>query len=288
MKNLKLSILFLLLLVFTISIHHLKAYPQALNQGKLKEILTECGDYCEKLSHLVLYFVCREEITERINLSQPKALGEFSLQDPKKIRKSTQFPGMDRNVYIYDYQVIRRKNEIKEQRILLEENGQEKNEQNAPLKTKRFKHVYMVFGPIGLLSEDNQQIYDYRIIKQTNLDGEEVFVIEATPESDVESEKLFGKIWIKKSDYSILKIEWNQTSLGNYKEIEKIASNLNAIPQITLMTEFDFENNKIRFPSKFSLEEEYIRKEGGRYKKSELIVCYKDYKFFTVETEVKH
>ena len=67
-----------------------------------------------------------------------------------------------------------------------------------------------------------------------------------------------------------------------------MASNLNAIPQITFMTEFDFEKNKIRFPSKFLLEEEYIRPEGGRYKKSEIIVRYKDYKFFTVETEVKH
>jgi hypothetical protein len=49
-----------------------------------------------------------------------------------------------------------------------------------------------------------------------------------------------------------------------------------------------FEKNKIRFPSKFSLEEEYIKSEGGRYKKSEMIVFYDDYKFFTVETEVKH
>ena len=39
---------------------------------------------------------------------------------------------------------------------------------------------------------------------------------------------------------------------------------------------------------KYSIEEEYIKPEGGRYKKSEIIVLYKDYKFFTVETEVKH
>ena len=288
MKNLKLSVLFFLLVIFTISIHYLKGHPQALSQGKLEEILTECGDYCEKLSHLVLYFVCREEITERINPTDPKALGQFSPDDPKRIRKKAQSHLFQKSVYIYDYQVIRRKNESKEKRTLLEENGQEKNEPNVPLKTKRFKHTYMVFGPIGLLSKYNQQFYDYRVIKQTKLNDEEVFVIEAVPKSDVESEKLFGKIWIKRSDYSILKIEWNQTSLENYGEIEKFASNLNAIPQITLMTEFDFEKNNIRFPSKFSLEEEYIRKEGGRYLKSELIVRYKDYKFFTVETEVRH
>jgi len=288
LKNQKLKILLIVLIITMIPIYRLRAQPQSVDQEQVKKILKKCADYCEKLSHLVLYFVCREEITERIDHSELKAIGQFSSDDPKKIRKNAQFPALDKNVYIYDYQLIRRENETKEQRILLEENGQEKNEQNAPLKTRRFKHIYMVFGPIGLLSKYNQQFYDYKIVKETKFKGEEVFIIEAAPKSDIKPDKLSGKIWIRKSDFCVLKIEWNQTSVGNYKEIEKIAISLNAIPQITFMTEFDFEKNKIRFPSKFLLEEEYIRPEGGRYKKSEIIVRYKDYKFFTVETEVKH
>jgi len=288
MKSSKICVSVIFLIVFAIPIDGLRASSQSVNQEEVEKILEECADYCEKLSHLVLYFVCREEITERIDHSELKALGQFSSDDPKRIRKNTQFPALDKNVYIYDYQLIRRENETKEQRILLEENGQEKNEQNAPLKTRRFKHIYMVFGPIGLLSKYNQQFYDYRIVKETKFSGEPVYIIEAAPKSNIKSNKLSGKIWARKSDFCVLKIEWNQTSVENYKEIEKIASNLNAIPQITFMTEFDFEKNKIRFPSKFLLEEEYIRPEGGRYKKSEIIVRYKDYKFFTVETEVKH
>jgi hypothetical protein len=288
MKSSKILISVLFLIVFTIPIHGLRANSQSVNQEEVKKILEECADYCEKLSHLVLYFVCREEITERIDHSEPKAIGQFSTDDPKRIRKNAQFPGLEKSVYIYDYQLIRRDNKTKEKRILLKENGQKKNEQNAPLKTRRFKHIYMVFGPIGLLSKYNQQFYDYKIVEETKFNGEEVFVIEAAPKSDIKSDKLFGKIWLRRSDFCILKIEWNQTSVGNYKEIEKIASNLNAIPQITFITEFDFEKNKIRFPSKYLLEEEYIKAEGGRYKKSEIIVLYKDYKFFTVETEVKH
>lgn len=288
MKSRKPTCLLIVLIIFTIPIHRLRAQPQSVNQEEVKKILEECADYCEKLSHLVLYFVCREEITERIDHSDPKAIWQFSSDDPKRIRKKAQFPVFEKSVYIYDYQLIRRDNKTSEKRILLEENGQEKNEQNAPLKTRRFKHIYMVFGPIGLLSKYNQQFYDYRIVAETKFNGEEVFIIEAAPKSNVKSDKLSGKIWISRSDFCVLKIEWNQTSVGHYKEIEKIANSLNAIPQITFITEYDFEKHKIRFPSKYSLEEEYLKPEGGRYKKSELIVLYKDYKFFTVETEVRH
>ncbi len=288
MENQKSTILLIVLIICTLPSHRLIARPQSVNQEEVEKVLKECADYCEKLSHLVLYFVCREEITERIDHSEPKAIGQFSSDDPKRIQKKTQFPLFEKSVYIYDYQLIRRDNKTREKRILLEENGQEKNEQNAPLKTRRFKHIYMIFGPIGLLSKNNQQFYDYKIVKETKFNGEEVFIIEATPKSNAKPDKLFGKIWIRRSDFSVLKIEWNQTSVGNYKEIEKIARNLNTIPQITFITEYDFEKNKIRFPSKYSIEEEYIKPEGGRYKKSEIIVLYKDYKFFTVETEVKH
>ena len=125
MKSSKICVSVIFLIVFAIPIDGLRASSQSVNQEEVEKILEECADYCEKLSHLVLYFVCREEITERIDHSEPKAIGQFSSDDPKRIRKNTQFPALDKNVYIYDYQLIRRENETKEQRILLEENGQQ-------------------------------------------------------------------------------------------------------------------------------------------------------------------
>ena len=56
-------------------------------------------------------------------------------------------------------------------------------------------------------------------------------------------------------------------------------------------SEYRFEKNGIRFPSKYTVKEHYIR--PNEYKtgmeklaKSEIEVNYKDYKFFVVETEV--
>jgi len=258
------------------------------DQKDLDQILEKCADYCEKLSNLVLYFVCREEITEQIHNYNPVAIGHFSETDLKRITKKGQNLPIEKNVYIYDYQVIRKENRTKERRILLEENGQEKNEKNAPLKTKRFEHEYMIFGPIGLLSKHQQQLHDYKFVKETRFKGEKVIVIEATPKSNFKLDKPFGKIWVRKSDFSILKIEWNPTSVKNYKKIEENAKKLNAMPQITFYSEFSFEKSGIRFPSKYSLKEEYINPKWGKFKKSEITVLYKDYKFFTVDTEVKY
>lgn len=287
MKNQRILISVLILIVFTIQIYSLRANSNSTNQAELDVILEKCADYCERLSHLVLYFVCQEEVTERISNYDPVAIGHFSKADPKRIKKKDQDPPFEKYVYIYDYQLIRKENKTRERRILLKANGQEKNEQDALLKTRRFKHIYMIFGPMGLLSKYHQQLHDYKLVKKTRFKGEEAFVIEATPKLNVKLDKLFGKIWVRKSDFSVLKIEWNQTSVGNYKKIEEYARKLNAIPQITFITEYAFEKNGIRFPSKYSLKEEYTNTSWGKFRKSEITVLYKDYKFFTVETEVK-
>ena len=48
--------------------------------------------------------------------------------------------------------MIKKGKDIKESRILIEENGEERYEKNAPLKTKRFYSLKSVFGPVGFLS----------------------------------------------------------------------------------------------------------------------------------------
>lgn len=191
------------------------------------------------------------------------------------------------NKYLYDYQLIRKGRQITERRILVEENGKEKNEENAQLKMQMFDHKYVIFGPIGILSEKWQQEHDYKVIEEKKYKDEHALIIEATPKSSINIDHLFGKIWVRKSDSSILKIEWNQASLGNFERIKEIAKELNAEPDITFISEYDFEEKGIRFPSKYFVREEYIHSWRGRFKRSETTVIYKDYKFFTVETDVE-
>ncbi len=255
------------------------------NQTELETILEKCAEYCERLDNVSLYFVCKEEIKEVVQHSRRTRailVGAGAFRG-KKIP-----PPIEKNMYIYDYQLIRKGNSLDEQRILIEENGKEKNDLDAQLKTTRFHHKFVVFGPIGLLGQKQQKNYEYKILKDVTYKKEKAVILEASPKFPHEFNSLYGKIWIRKKDFAILKIEWNQESLGNFEGIEKIAEALNAKPRITFISEFGFEENKIRFPNKYSVEEAYILRVGHRFIRSNTIVVYDNYKFFTVDTKVKY
>ena len=120
------------------------------------------------------------------------------------------------------------------------------------------------------------------------LDGEKTIVIEAIPIHTLREQLLWGKIWISDDDLSILKIEWNQAKMAHSAIIKDMARRYKGEPRITHITEFGFEKNGIRFPSHYFIEEAYIKKKGKKIVHSETRVVYKNYKFFTVETEVKY
>ena len=88
---------------------------------------------------------------------------------------------------------------------------------------------------------------------------------------------------------SVFKIEWEEKSIGNYEEALATARRLNARPVISFATEYGYEKNGIRFPSLYKIVEDYQQSFGSvrRLRKSESNVICRDYKFFTVETEIK-
>jgi len=292
MKRERFPIFLLIFILFSSHIHSQKVNYNPIDQEELATILKNCAEYCERLGNSVLDFVCQEKITEEIHhygwWTRPEkfevAGGEIAVVGRNYSRED--------NVYVYDYQLIRKDNTVTERRILLRENNNKKNVKDAQLKTKRFKHKHLVFGPIGLLSEFWQQYYDYKVINKEKFRGDRVIVIEATPMPHMQTDNLYGKIWVKEDDFSILKIEWVPKSLKNYEIIEEEAKKLDAKPEIKFYAEYTFEKNGIRFPSKyyitedFNFEKTYRFRRRKKYARSSTTVVYKDYKFFTVETEV--
>jgi len=193
------------------------------------------------------------------------------------------------NVYVYDYQLIRKDKNITEKRILIEENGRKKHEKDAPLKTELFYHKKIIFGPYALLNREKQKNYDYKIIKTGKFHDDEALVIEAVPRSTEAVNDLYGKIWIAKKDFSILKIEYEQTSIENPEVAQVLAERFDAEPHFTITAEYGIKKKGIRFPSQFKIDEAYIKpKSHLRNTRSKTIVDYYDYKFFVVETEVKY
>ncbi len=252
-------------------------------QEELHEILKKCADYCENLANLSLNFICKEIIEEKIYI-----IPSYLTMSLHSIFSTiTYYSKIERNTYIYDYQLIKRGNKIEEKRILLEENGRKVYVKNAPLKTKRFYSIRPVFAPIQFLSRNWQKNYEYKIIKQERINGRQIIVIRALPKDKKNFKKInYGKVWIDKEDFSILKIEIEQESLIGFEKIPQKYLK----PVFTVIHFYEAEKNGIRFPSKTVFKENYIMMKYGKklIKKSETIISYDNYRFFTVKVEVEY
>ncbi len=246
-----------------------------------ESLLRSAAAYCRRLQGAALFFICREEVGERVS----KVL--LSKVDGATLRESLMFyEGGDRyRHWTYDYQLIRRQGQFQETRILLRENGEHRHIENAQLGTERFWHSNVILGPVGLLGEESQKIHWYRVIKELDMEGEPAIVLDVNPKGESQA-SLYGKAWVRIRDGAVLKIEWTPASMGNYDKIEMFAQMFHAKPLIAFASEYAFEKNGLRFPSSYSVEEAYLAGER-RLSLSKTDVVYKDYKFFQVQTEVK-
>jgi len=261
------------------------------DHAKLAAILKKTREYCAKLENAAFHFVCLEEVTEKISI--PKGLVQdmtaVNLRDlDSSTHRLKRTEKTDVNIFLYDYQLISKEGQDEETRILLEKNRKKIHRKDAKLEIQQFRYEKLIFGPSGLLSQYWQRYHDYEIVKEEMLNGEKAVVIEAVPKASLSEKYPFGKIWVRESDFAILKIEWDEKSLENLQSIKERAERYRAKPRITLISEFGVEKNEIRFPSRFTFEEAYLDPKGEKFIRLEITVVYKDYKFFTVDVDVKY
>jgi hypothetical protein len=133
-----------------------------------------------------------------------------------------------------------------------------------------------------------QANHDYRIIGEEMVGGEKAVLLEAIPKPILNRPHCYGKIWVSEKDSSVLKIAWEQRSIGNYALLEERAKKYKANPAITSISEYGFEKNGLRFPSRDFSEEAYVNDKGGKFVRAQTSIVYKDYKFFTVETIIQY
>ena len=265
---------------------------------ELEKILEKCAQYCDRLSHSVLFYVCQEKVTEEHygSIFRPiisegrKTLNDKMTEFYKELARNPH--ASTRIKYLYDYQLIRKDGQITEKRKLLEFSGKQQVEENSRLQTK-FHHKNIIAGPIGLLSSYWQEYHDYRIAKEGRFKRDKVYIIEVTPMPIFTFTHLTGHIWVRKSDFAVMKMEWNQDGIEGYEMIKERAREHGLKPVITITAEYAFEKNDIRFPSKYQIIERYgplIRRPRARRQitYSKIFVEYQDYKFFTVETKVDY
>ncbi len=263
------------------------------------ELLAKARAYCRRLQSASLDFVCREEITETFArwTGRPEWVGSSEFQ-PVHVTGP-----VDKHRLVYDYQFVRGGTAAKEMRTLIEEDGRRKNIPNADLATRLFRYENVLFGPATLLDDRNFERYDFAVEAQEEAGGlpavvsrlllrnggtiDPAVVISARPRtSDGTSPPPFGRMWVSPTNGAVLKIEWDEHTLGSYSVIEERAKELKAKPRLTMTSEFGYEKNGIRFPSSHKIVEAYERGDKPPLVRSTTMVEYVGYKFFLVETAV--
>lgn len=285
--SLKLSLGFCLVLGVCGGIPALAARQEPEQAERLARILERAKAYCLKLERAALDFICMERIEEKMfadpGFTTDRALGARGVPSA--------FRSLERsyaNKYVYDYQFVRKGDQKTERRILVEENGRKKNEEGAPLSTQAIRVENALFGPIGLLGAEWQARHDYTIAGEESQKGDTIVVIDASPKPSLDRPHCFGRVWVREADGSVVKISWDQSSVGNFALVQETANVLKAEPRLTSITEYGLVKNGLRFPSKDTTEEAYLLNDGIRHIRTRTTILYEKYKFFMVETEVRY
>lgn len=177
---------------------------------------------------------------------------------------------------------------MQETRTLLKESSRKKNEPNAQLKTAVVVYGNALLWPVGLFGERFQSHYNYRIAGEGMIEGRPVIVIEATPRPGApETRSLYGKAWLDAEALDILKIEWSESRIGRYEIFMKRGEHYKRTPRLRVRSELKAEKNGIRFPSSLFVEEAYLNERGRAFVRSLTTVVYRDFKFFSVEVEIR-
>jgi hypothetical protein len=266
----------------------------------LDVLLAKAAEYCRKLESSAFDFVCREEIRETID---PKL--DASQKGLRMDPGSTNYLGPGASNYIgptlvlstvrkikhsfvYDYQCVRAGRAIRELRTELEENGKKKVVPNAELQTSIVVFGTALLAPVGLFGERFQPGYDFAIAGLDRIGETSVVIVDAKPKAGAPaSRNLYGQAWVDPATGNILKIEWSEGRVGNFDVFAKRGEIYKLQPRLNIRSEFSAEKNGIRFPSRLSVEETYLKESGKPFIRSKTEVVYKDFKFFTVEVEVR-
>jgi TonB family protein len=250
-------------------------------EGELGLVLVAAADYCRKLADAALDFTCEERIAEEVYKYVNTIDLESNVLAATALKRLT-----TKTSLLYDYQMIKTAEGIRENRTLLEQNGKPARRPNAPLLTQRFYSYRSLFGPVALFGRERQSLYDYRIIGRDKVQGTEAWVIEAKPYAGSPADVFHGKAWISRGTGRIVRIEVAADSLVGF---EKLAGSYNLEWQLPLLTTthwYEFEKNGILFPSRTTFKEAFmIKGSQRRVQLSKADIRFGNYRFFTVETQ---
>ncbi len=255
------------------------------DQARLRRALRSVAEYCEKVKRMALFYVC----TEKVEDTQYFFRGVTRASGLLREERIFEIGRLARKTYTYDYQLVKKGEDIQEDRTLLEENGKKRHQEHAPLTQSTYSARLTIYGPVGFLSSYWQRHFAYSVVGEERIGDDLAFVIRAIPNEDREDNDQIGRIWIG-PDFQVLRVEIEPTSLEDYED-EVLTSRLGDFhKRLTWTIDYSVEKNGVRFPGRQTIREEFVRTTASGFEQKalrrETIYDYQDYKFFIVETDV--
>lgn len=285
-------------------VKYVEGSPAAVDEispEELGRILVGCAEYCRKLADAALSYVCEEKINETNHFLKPpddlaaarRSYEQVVYEDARGMTGVlVDFPQiMDRRkierlIYDCDYQLIRRFGDIEERRIVLKENGRRINDEVKLLGDDRYSVLSPIVSSLKILDKEHQPLFNYRIIKEDKVSGKSAFVLEASPKFGDADGVRSAKLWVDKERFQVLKSEIEGVPLDGYEDVLSDAVLLNINPFFLRTYEFRIEKGGVLFPDRTTVQIEYPTiMRGRRETKAKIELTYKDFKFFTVQTE---
>jgi hypothetical protein len=270
---------------------------------QLALVLKSAREYCRHLEQAALDFVCVEEVSEIVDLSResresPVQLapdlssggssgryysGEMSSRRP--ISFNPRAGEKTAHALVYDYQFVRKSGKVEERRILLKKDGKKASVETPVPANRAFNYSDILLAPVQLLDDSFAEFYEYRLLGRETIDGTETWILKVAPRLTGVSRYLGAKLWLSVADSSVLRIEWDPSTFGNYEALLVRAESFKAVPEARSYSEFGVEKNGLRFPSADFTEEAYRGGDGKLFVRARTSIVYKGHKFFTVEIE---
>jgi len=276
------------------------AGPESSSRAKLSTILEKSAGYCQKLTDSALDYICEETIRDvfynfttkeemeksGIVISMVSGTGSVSQLGISFI-PSHNLKRTEKNEYVCDYLLVKKGDRIEDRRIILQENGRELPDRTKLLEEKRLSTLLPFLAPVRLIGRERQPLFDYRLLKEEKVQGRDVYVIEATPKTGDAGGIEYGKLWVERKNFRILKIETTGVPLEGYESVLEEIIHGNLKPRFITTYVFLVENKGLAFPSSAAIRVDYPRFPSAYFfiEKIRTTVRYNKYKFFTVETE---
>ncbi len=272
------------------AVPHRASPPPAGSQADLlPDLLARTSAYCEKIKSLALFYVCDEKIESVRFVYKQRRIDAGPVEGAdrafaKTWRTKFEPRGSKKRTYLYDYQLINEAGKLTERRTLLEENRKKMNQEVPALKDIRFSGQYLVFGPVGFLSKSWQSHFRYEVVGRETADGKEAVVVRCEPKVRGGDNDNAGRVWLDAGDASILRIEWEPSSIQGYDEQAPEGYR----KRVMWTVDYGTEKNGVRFPSRQIVSEFLLDEKDLKIPLEQVTFDYLDYKFFKVGVEIKY